>query len=216
MGFGFCMRIQGEMALFTDPAAKGERYTYPIITPSAARGVIESIFWHPGVRYVIDSIQVNNPIRYDSVRRNEVGAVAKLGSIRTAYQHGADLSLNPTAQRQQRASVILRSVDYCVDGHFQLLPDKMQPGDDEKKFYNILLRRLRKGQFYSAPYLGCREFPAIVTLVEGEKPPSFYRDIPEQDLGFLLYDMEYGDAEATPIFYHAIMKHGVIVPGVAP
>jgi CRISPR-associated protein Cas5d len=216
MGYGFCVRMQGDMALFTNPATKAERFTFPVITPSAARGVIEAVFWHPGIRYVIDEIQVNNQIRYDSVRRNEVGAVAKLKNIKTAYTKGGPLFIDPNATRQQRASVILRNVDYCVSAHFELVPENMQPGDDEKKFYNILLRRLRKGQFYSPPYFGCREFPAVVTLVEGQKPQSFYRDIPEQDLGYMLYDMDYGETEVQPIFFHAIMRRGVIKPEVRP
>ncbi|MDD4796543.1 MAG: type I-C CRISPR-associated protein Cas5c [Eubacteriales bacterium] len=216
MGYGFCVRIRGDMALFTNPAAKAERYTYPDITPSAARGIIESIFWKPGLRYRIDAIQVNNRIRYDSVRRNEVGAVAKLGTIRTAYNHGGALYIDSTAERQQRASVILRDVDYCVWAHFELVREKMQPTDDEKKFYNILLRRLRKGQFHSPAYLGCREFAAVVTLHEGDAPPSYYADTPEQDMGYILYDMEYGQTEAQPVFFHAIMRHGVITPEVAP
>lgn len=214
MGYGFCVRIQGDMALFTMPAAKAERFTFPVLTPSAARGIVESIFWHPGLKYVIDSIRVINPIRYDSVRRNEVGAVPKLQAIKKAYTEGGAFFLDANAERQQRASVILRDVDYCVNAHFELVPDKMNKGDDERKFYNILLRRLRKGQCFSASYLGCREFPAKVTLVEGELPESSYRDVQEQDLGLMLYDMEYGEEDCKPVFFRAVMRRGVIVPEV--
>lgn len=214
MGYGFCVRIRGERALFTRPELKGERVSYHTITPSAARGIIESVFWHPGMRYVIDRITVLAPFRFDSVRRNEVGAVAKLGTVRTAAKRGGALSLDPVENRQQRASVLLRDVDYLVDAHFEIVPEKLGEHDDEKGFYNIILRRLRKGQRYSCYYLGCREFPARVELVEGERPVSCYAALEELDLGWMLWDMDYGEKECTPRFFHAVMRHGEIVPEV--
>ena len=209
MGYGFCVRMQGPWALFTRPECKGERVTYETITPTAARGALESVYWHPGMRYMIDRITVLSPIRYDSIRRNEVGAVATLGNIRQAM-NGKPYHLDATAERQQRASVLLRDVDYLVDAHFALVPDKLAEGDDEKKFYNILLRRLRAGQHYAQPYLGTREFPAQLTLVEGERPVSCYANEAERDLGFMLLDVEYGESTATPRFFHAMMRHGEI------
>mgnify|MGYP000970307043 CR=1 FL=1 len=213
MGYGCCVRIKGDMALFTRPEEKAERVSYSVITPSAARGIIEAVYWHPGMRYVIDRITVLKPIRFDSIRRNELGAVAKLGSIRSAAKSGGDYHLDINENRQQRASMYLRNVDYLVDFHFELAQDQMNQTDDEKKFYNILLRRLRGGQHYHKPYMGCREFPANVELVEGERPESAYRDLEEMDLGFMLYDIEYGDI-CEPRFFHAIMRRGVIEPEV--
>ena len=209
MGYGFCVRVQGNMALFTRPECKAERVTYEAITPTAARGVIEAVYWHPGLMYVIDRITVLSPIRYDSIRRNEVGSVASLGNIKGAMA-GRPYHLDATADRQQRASVILRDVDYLIDAHFQLRPDKLSSGDDAAKFYNMLLRRLRNGQHYAQPYLGCREFAAKVSLVEGERPQSCYHAEAERDLGFMLQDIEFGDTEATPRFFHAYLKHGEI------
>lgn len=209
MGYGFCIRAQGSMALFTRPECKAERVTYEAITPTAARGLIEAVYWHPGLRYVVERVTVINPIRYDSIRRNEVGSVALLGNLKAAME-GKPYHLDATDDRQQRASVILRDVDYLIDAHFVLVPEKMSPGDDEKKFYNILLRRLRNGEHHAQPFLGCREFPARVSLVEGERPQSCYRNEEERDLGFMLGDIEYGDTEATPRFFHAFLRHGEI------
>lgn len=214
MGYGFCVRIRGDTALFTRPEAKAERVSYSVITPSAARGILEAVFWHPGMKYVIDRITVLAPIRFDSVRRNEVGSVVKLKNVQRAGKTGEPYHLDATADRQQRASVVLRDVDYLVDGHFEILPDEIGERDTQAGFYNMLLRRLRKGQHYHAPCLGCREFPARVTLVEGERPQSVYRDLPEMDLGFMLYDMVYGKENCTPVFFHAVMRQGVIVPEV--
>lgn len=214
MGFGFCVRIRGETALFTRPECKAERMSYSVITPSAARGILESVFWHPGMKYVIDRITVLAPIQFDSVRRNEVGAVAKLSSIKKAGKTGEEYHLVSTAERQQRAAVVLRDVDYLVEGHFNVDPETMGERDTPEGFYNILLRRLRKGQHFQAPCLGCREFPARVELVEGERPESVYKDLEELDLGYMLYDVEYGRESCRPQFFHAIMRKGTICPEV--
>ncbi len=215
MGYGCCVRIRGDMALFTRPECKGERVSYNVITPSAARGIIEAVFWHPGMRYVIDKVTVLNPIRFDSIRRNEVGRKIPLRTVKAAYTSGGPLFLSAPDERQQRASVILRDVDYLVDFHFTLDPGKLREHDDDKKFYNMLLRRLRNGQHYAQPCLGTREFPAYVSLVEPDdpRPESAYRDTPEHDLGFMLYDIDY-DNDCTPSFFHAVMRRGEIVPEV--
>ncbi len=211
MGYGCCIRIKGERALFTRPECKAERVSYDVITPSAARGIIEAVYWHPGLRYVVDKITVLNTVRFDSVRRNEVGKVIGLRSIQAAGNSGGELCINVVEERQQRASVILQDVDYLVDFHFVILPEKMGHDDDPKKFYNILLRRLRNGQHYAQPCLGTREFPAWVSIVEeGDKrPQSAYESIAEHDLGYMLYDMDYENG-CTPMFFHAVMRRGEI------
>lgn len=214
MGYGFCVRIRGENALFTRPECKAERMSYPVITPSAARGILESVFWHPGMKYVIDRITVLAPIQFDSIRRNEVGAVAKLGNIKKAAKTGGEYHLDSTAERQQRAAVVLRDVDYLVDGHFLIDTATIGERDTPEGFYNILLRRLRKGQSFRAPCLGCREFPAWVSLVEGDRPESVYKSLPEMDFGFMLYDIEYGKENCRPQFFHAVMRNGIIIPEV--
>lgn len=212
MGYGICVRIWGEGALFTRPECKGERMSYSVLTPSAARGVIESVYWHKGLKVVVDRITVLKPFRFSSIRRNGVKAVAKLGLIRTAMRTGEPLGIDPVVERQQRASEYLVDVDYLVDFHFDLVPDKMNESDSQEKFYNIFLRRLRKGQAHGTPYLGTREFSANIALVEGERPVSCYANLDEMDLGYMLYDLRYEEDKATPIFFHAVMRKGVVEP----
>ena len=215
MGYGVCVRIRGDGALFTHAEAKGERMSYEVITPSAARGILESVFWKPAIRYRIDRITVLNPIRFDAIRRNEVGAVASMGSIRRAYTSGGAYHLDAPKERQQRASAYLRDVDYLVDAHFDLVPERVGPEDTPEKFYNMLLRRLRMGQHFAQPVLGCREFPARVELVEGERPGSCYADTAEYDLGWMLWDVDY-ENDCRPVFFHAVMRRGTIEAGVKP
>lgn len=212
-GYGFCVRAWGDRALITRPEIKAERLTYEVLTPSAARGMLDSVLWHPAIRNVIDRITVLMPIAFGSIRRNEVGEVARLASIRKAYTTGEEYHLDPTEKRQQRAAVFLRDVDYLIDAHFEMISGKMGPGDSPEKFYNMMLRRLRNGQHHQQPYFGCREFPAHLALVEGERPASCYADEPERDLGWMLYDLDF-EHGARPVFFHAVMRHGVIEPEV--
>ena len=212
MPYGICVRAWGPGALFTRPEAKSERLSYSVPTCSAMRGIVESVFWHPGLRVQIDRITVLNPIRFSAIRRNEVGAVAKLGSIKAAMNSGGAYAIDAVAQRQQRASVYLTDVDYLVDFHFDLMTEKLNKGDTAEKFYNIFLRRLRKGQMHGTPYMGTREYPARIAIVEGERPQSCYRDLAEMDVGFMLYDLRYEEDKVTPVFFHAIMRNGVIEP----
>jgi len=214
MGYGVCVRIRGEGALFTRPECEGERMSYECLTPSAARGILEAVFWHPSMRYRIDRITVLNPIRFASIRRNEVGSTATVALAKRAYTSGAGYHLDATADRQQRASVYLIDVDYLVDAHFELVPVKAGADDTPEKFYNMLLRRLRKGQHFAQPVLGCREFAAQVELVEGERPRGFYADTGDYDMGLMLYDVDYENG-FTPIFFHAVMHGGEIAPEVS-
>ena len=148
MSYGFCVRVKGDLALFTRPELKAERVSYSVITPSAARGIIECIFWHPGQKYVIDKITVLSPIRFTSIRRNELGDVASAKRILTAGKTGSPYHLDITETRQQRSSVILQNVDYLIDAHFDILPNKIGKRDTKEGFYNMLMRRLRNGQHY--------------------------------------------------------------------
>ena len=210
MGYGFCVRARGDRALFTRPEMKAEPYSYSVLTPGAAAGILESVFWHPGMKYVIDKITVLNPIQFDQVRRNEVGSVPSIRQIRAAGKSGEPYHQNPTTDRQQRNSVILRDVDYLIDAHFIIKRDEIGERDTPEGFYNILLRRLRKGQHFKQPCMGCREFPAYVSLVEGERPPSVYEDLPEMDLGYMVHHVEYLSSGGKDVVFHAIMRNGVI------
>jgi CRISPR-associated protein Cas5 subtype I-C len=203
--------VTGDYACFTRPEMKAERVSYDVMTPSAARGIIQSIYWHPGLSWVIDSITVLNPIRFDTVRRNEVsGKMPK--SITPAMSKQII-----TDDRQQRAALLLRDVAYIIDAHFDLVPNKMSDSDSEEKFYNIFIRRAAKGQCYSRPYFGCREFPAMFFLTPSERPKSFYADEESRDLGFMLWDFLYTPIDEVkkiydyePHFFRAVMKNGII------
>lgn len=210
MAFGFSIEAWGERALFTRPELSVERVSYDVITPSAARGLIESVYWHPGMRYVIDRIHVINPIRFSSVRRNEVKVKASAAEILGAINGKALPFINSQKKRDQRASLVLTDVRYIIDAHFVMTAQAM-PSDNPGKFCDILKRRLRKGQCYSQPYFGCREFAANVCLLEGEIPSGAYGDVAERDFGIMLYDMDYSDPEdISPMFFRAVMHNGII------
>lgn len=201
-------RYWGPLAVFSRPEFKTERMSYDIITPSAARGLLESNFWHPGMRYVLDKIYVCSPIEFTNIRRNEVKSKIQKADIKRAY--GGDdrpIFLDTTKDIQQRATTALKNVDYVIEAHFEMI-DRANPSDNPGKFQDIIKRRLRKGQCYSQPYLGCREFPANFELWEGGDIPTIQET---RDLGYMLYDMDYSDPEnICPMFFRAKMVNGVI------
>ena len=199
MGFGIKIRVSGDYALFTRPEMKVERVSYDIITPSAARGIIEAIYWKPAIRWVIDKIHVLKEIEFTNIRRNEVSEKA---SENKPY-------LVATEIRQQRAALVLRNVEYIIEAHFEMT-DKAGAEDTVEKHYNIILRRLRKGQHFHAPCLGTREFGAKVELLEDgtEIPRSPLGNV---DLGWMLYDLDFSDSEdIKPKFFKASLKNGVL------
>ncbi|GHU83399.1 type I-C CRISPR-associated protein Cas5 [Clostridia bacterium] len=220
MGYGIRLLVQGEYACFTRPEMKGERVSYDVITPSAARGIVEAVYWHPGLSVAVDKLTVLREIRFDSVRRNELGSKIPPRNIAQAMNGGnVDLHQVITEDRQQHATLLLRDVAYVIDAHFVLLPDKMAAGDNIGKFLDQFNRRARRGQCHNQPYFGCREFPAHVTLLEeGEPAPmSFYAGLESRDLGWMLWDMEYETVDKqtntvayTPKFFRAEMRRGVI------
>ena len=189
---------------------KVERVSYDVMTPSAARGVLDAIYWHPGMRWIVDRIYVLNPIRFTNIRRNEVKAVL-VASNAKSVMNGAkeELFINTKDSIQQRAAMILTDVRYVIEAHFEMT-DAAFPGDNEGKFTDIIKRRLAKGQFWHCPYLGCREFPAAFRAWEGGRIVTAYEN-EERDLGFMLYDMDYSDkTDIQPTFFRAVMKNGVI------
>lgn len=213
MGYGVRVRIRGPRAVFSRPEFHTERVSYDVITPSAARGIIEAVYFKPEIHWLIDSITVLNPIVFDSIRRNEVGLKGNFSDFKKAYGSGGRQPyINSSDARQQRNTLYLTDVDYVVAAHFELTGKGDAPDDSPEKHYNIALRRLRKGQCFNQPYLGCREFPADVTLVENGDvlPRSYYADDPDKDLGFMLYDIDYDGEELRPLFFRARMAHGVI------
>jgi CRISPR-associated protein Cas5d len=204
MGYGIAIRVRGRYALFTRPEMKVERVSYDVITPSAARGIIEAIYWKPAIKWVIDKIHVLSEIEFTNIRRNEVSEKASTkGANKPLY-------IAATEKRQQRASMVLKDVDYVIEAHFDLT-DKASAEDTKEKHYNIVLRRLRHGQHFHAPCLGTREFPAKVELIEDKSdiPVSLLKG--RRDFGWMLYDLDFSNpGDIKPQFFKAHMRDGVI------
>ena len=211
MGIGVKVKVWGDYALFSRPELKVERYSYDVMTPSAARGILEAIYWHPGLKWKIDRIYVNKPIRFTSVRRNEVKSKALASKVLEVY-NGAEKPLYISTKQDivQRASVILTDVEYVIEAHFGMT-DKVNETDNPGKFKDITIRRLKRGECYHMPYFGCREFPAHFALYEEEEIHTAYENEEEKDLGLMLFDMDYSDPEnIEPMFFRAVMRKGVI------
>jgi CRISPR-associated protein Cas5d len=211
MGYGITIRVQGKYALFTRPEMKVERVSYDVITPSAARGLIEAIYWKPAIRWVIDKIHVLNEFEFTNIRRNEVSEkISTHEAERRMKGANEPFFLDTLSNRQQRASLVLKDVDYIIEAHFELVSENAGPDDTVEKHYNIALRRLRKGQYFHAPYLGTREFGAQVELIEdGSIPQSPFSGV--CDLGWMLYDLDFSDPkDIQPHFFKAEMRDGVI------
>ena len=202
------VEVWGEYACFTRPEMKTERVSYDCMTPSAARGLLESIYWHPGLMWRIDRIHVCRPIRFTNIRRNEVKDKISARNVKTVMERGAgELYLAAPESIQQRAAMVLQDVRYVIDAHFDLT-EKAAPSDSPGKFQDIVTRRMRKGQCFSTPYFGCREFPAHFKQWEGGPIPTIDET---RDLGFMLYDFDYSDPQnITPLYFRAKMEHGVI------
>ena len=211
MGYGITIRVRGEYALFTRPEMKVERVSYDVITPSAARGIIEAVYWKPAIRWVIDKIHVLNEIEFTNIRRNEVSEKVSDSEARRRMNGSQEpFYLAATEARQQRAALVLKNVDYVIEAHFELVPEKAGADDTVEKHYNMAIRRLRKGQYFSAPCLGTREFGAQVDIIEdGAIPKSLLTGV--RDLGWMLYDLDFADAQdIKPKFFKAEMREGVI------
>ena len=210
MGYGVKGEVWGDYALFTRPEMKVERVSYDVMTPSAARGLIEAVFWHPGLKRWIDKIHVLAPIRFTNVRRNEVKAKVLGSNVKAAIGGGdAPLYISTVQNIQQRASLVLRDVRYVIEAHFEMT-ENAAPGDNPGKFQDIVKRRTRKGQFYHQPCFGCREFPAHFRWCE-ELPPCPKELLGERDLGWILWDMDYTNPEdIRPLFFRGTLRDGVL------
>jgi CRISPR-associated protein Cas5d len=211
MGYGITIRVRGPYALFTRPEMKVERVSYDVITPSAARGIIEAIYWKPAIRWVIDKIHVLSEIQFTNIRRNEVSEKASTdNALQVMKGANKPLYIAAAEARQQRASMVLKDVDYIIEAHFELTANAGEE-DTVEKHYNIILRRLRNGQHFHAPCLGTREFSAKVEIIEDK------RDIPKshltgaRDFGWMLYDLDFSNPrDIQPHFFKAQMRDGVI------
>jgi len=176
MTFGIKLWVGGARACFTRPEMKAERVSYDVITPSAARGILEAIHWKPAIRWVVDKIHVLKPIRFESLRRNEVGSKISERNVKTAMNSGRldGLGIFVDEDRQQRASTILRDVAYVIEAHFELTA-KAEDDDTEAKHAEMFRRRAEKGQCFHQPCLGTREFVADFRLIEEELPRASYQ-----------------------------------------
>lgn len=208
MGFGITLKVWGDYACFTRPEMKVERVSYDVITPSAARGILEAIYWKPAIQWKIDRIHVINQIKFDTIRRNEVLGKISADKVKSALKgSGISLYQDSNEDRVQRASYVLRDVCYYIEAHFEMT-DKAGSDDSVEKHYNIALRRMRKGQCFHQPYFGCREFPVQYEFQEGNIPVSWYAG-KALDLGFMLYDLDFKN-EMQAIFFRAQMVDGVV------
>lgn len=200
------IRVTGPLACFTNPALKVERFSYDVMTPSAARGVLEAVCWKPAILWRVDQIKVLKPIERIAIRRNEVNSrISTDGAISWMQGDSSPTSYFADEDRAQRNMVALRDVDYVIEAHFEMTP-KATENDNVRKFEDMFQRRLEKGQCFQTPYLGCRELVAEFRPSAGHPDP-----IPEtRELGRMLHDIEFGQPP-RPIFFEAKLENGVIV-----
>lgn len=219
MSYGIRLRVNGKYACFTRPETKVERLSYDVMTPSAARGILEAIHWKPAIRWIVNEIHVLKPIQFQSIRRNEVGAKASARAIATAMKNGqlGGLALVVEENRQQRAATVLTDVDYVICAHFDMTA-RAGPEDNVGKHIDTFTRRARKGQCFHQPCLGTREFAADFALIgDGEPMPEV---APQdrtallgfgapRDLGLMLHDIDHAGDKSSH-FFRAKLVDGVM------
>ncbi len=239
MSYGIKLHISGDFACFTRPEMKVERVSYDVITPSAARGILEAIYWKPQIRWVIDRLHVLKPIRFTNIRRNEVGSKAPAptaAAMKGETVPTIGILADDPKTRQQRAATLLREVAYVIEAHFEILDFRFEKGgaelpakDCEGKHLDMFNRRARSGQCFHQPCLGTREFPARFSLIEADDPLPAAELPPEQlnkELGWMLHDIAYLPADkkakdsfltgrgkrvrTEPRFFNARIENGVI------
>ena len=230
----WCLEVWGDYACFTRPEMKVERVSYDVITPSAARAIFESILWKPAIKWHVTKIEVLNPIKWTSVRRNEVGKKAAAPTAKQlAGDQGKPKGIFIEDERQQRAGLFLKDVRYRLHGYFELIPFEMRKrnrstlpefwtdpqehnevarlDENEAKYAAMFERRAKKGQCFHRPYLGCREFACDFRLIDERLEPAELID-ETRDLGFMLYDMDFNQDEncPSPQFFRARIVQGAV------
>lgn len=220
MAYGIRLHVWGRNALFTRPELKVERVSYDVMTPSAARGILEAIHWKPAIIWVIDRIHVLGPIRFQQIRRNEVGHKAPAGTIKQAMRRGdlGGLQILVDEDRQQRASTVLVNPAYVIEAHFALT-DKAGAEDSEGKHLDIFNRRAERGQCFHQPCLGTREFAAHFAPVAPGAPLPPRNPLAEtaelgfgtpRDLGLMLWDIDHAAPGRPSMFFRARLIDGVM------
>jgi len=209
MAYGVKLKVWGEFACFTRPEMKVERVSYDVMTPSAARGALEAVYWKPAIRWVVERITALRPIRFENLRRNELGHKLPLTSVTRAMKDGASpVETFIEDDRQQRAALVLRDAAYLIEARFEPTETWNPDKESEGKHLDIFNRRVARGQCFHRPYLGCREFAAYFGPDDGEKPHQSL--LGERDLGWMLHDIDY-DREMQARFFPARMTDGVMV-----
>ncbi len=206
------LHVWGPRALFARPEMKVERVSYDVITPSAARGILEAIHWKPQMAWRVTRLTVLNPIRFESLRRNEVGSKIPAGKIGSAMRDGstAGLALYADEDRQQRAATLLKNVAYIIEARVELTAKgRADPAESVQKHLEMARRRAAKGQYYHHPYLGTREFPCDFALLEAERPVPDDSLMGERDLGWMALEVDYVPGMEAK-FFRARMTDGVI------
>jgi CRISPR-associated protein Cas5d len=204
--------VWGPRALFSRPEMKVERVSYDVITPSAARGILEAIHWKPTMVWRIQRLQVLNPIRFESVRRNEVGSKIPSGKVASAMRAESTegLALQVDQDRQQRAAILLKDVAYVIEAQIELTAKgRADPAESVQKHLEMARRRVGKGQYFHHPYFGTREFACDFELLKGELPSPHESLKGERDLGWMALDLDYVAAN-EPRFFRARMVDGAI------
>jgi CRISPR-associated protein Cas5d len=203
------LKVWGEYACFTRPEMKAERVSYEVMTPSAARGVLEAIYWKPEIQWQVRSIAVLNPIRRASIQRNEVSSVASPRAIRTGFERGGGYNYYADDDRTQRHTLALRGVAYLIEA--DLVPTGRGEADHPAKHRDIFRRRVARGQCFHRPYLGCREFAASFGEPDGSEKVADILAGRTEPLGRMLFDLRYGsEGPNTPIFFNAELADGVL------
>jgi CRISPR-associated protein Cas5d len=207
------LRARGPLAVFTQPALKAERVTAPVMTPSAARGLLEAVLWKPAIVWKVERVRVLSPIRFTAFRRNEVTSKAPVPSFKTMHGNAPAPVLFADEDRAQRNTVALCDVDYVIEARFSLTA-RAGEADNVPKFIDMFRRRVEKGQHFHQPYLGCREFAADVLTAEDAPPPI----TETRPLGWLLWDVVYDTKRGNrPVFFEAELRDGVMdVPANPP
>lgn len=207
----FCVEVWGDYALFSRPEMKVERVSYDVMTPSAARGILEAIYWHPGMKYEIERIFVLNEIKFTNIRRNEVSQKISAKNVRKFIKSKkGEIYIATSEVRTQRTAMVLKDVHYIIEAQV-VMNDSTNETTNFLKVFKILERRLVKGQCYNTPYFGVREFPAKFKLCENLNAVKTAYPNEVRDLGFMLYDMDYSDEKnIRPMFFRAVLENGIL------
>ena len=228
----WCLEVWGDYACFTRPEMKVERVSYDVMTPSAARAILDAILWKPAIKWHIYSIEVLKKIKWVSIRRNEIGKIASTPSQSQMNGHGSgNSSLYIEDERQQKAGLFLKDVKYRIYAWFEFIPPEKRKNlnkygpywadseektqfkkndETEAKYAAMFERRAKKGQCFTRPYLGCREFSCYFRLLD-EIIPLVEKINPDEDLGWMLYDMNFDDpACSKPEFFRARLENNMV------